>query len=121
MPCYAVTVMFTLRFHFCIWTKNLTYISQRTSNNIISYCKSNLQLCPMKRATAKTSWEYVVFTSVFPIIDCATYMYILYIYIHRLYIYLLFCFNVDTCIKHCILVKRLLPLARPVSLTCFSL
>ena len=75
----------------------------------------------MKRATAKTSWEYIVFTSVFPIIDCATYMYLLYIYIHRLYIYLLFCFNGDTCIKHCILVKRLLPLARPVSLSCFSL
>ena len=30
---------------FCVWTKNLTYISQLMSNNIISCCKSYLQLC----------------------------------------------------------------------------
>ena len=62
-PCYTVPVMFT--FSFCIWTKNLTFLSQLSSNNRISCCKSNLQLCPAKTTLAKTS--------VFPIIHRATY------------------------------------------------
>ena len=76
--------MFTLLSSFCIWTKNLTYISQLTSNNIISCCKSDSELCPLKTPTAETRWElYIVFTSVFPIIHCVTYAYIyIYIYIY---------------------------------------
>ena len=35
IPSYAVPAMLTLLSSFCIWTKNLTYISQLTSNNII--------------------------------------------------------------------------------------
>ena len=88
IPCYAVPAMFTLLSSFCIWTKNLTYISQLTSNNIISCCKSDSELCPLKTPTAETRWElYIVFTSVFPIIHCATYAYI-YIYIY-IYIYMM--------------------------------
>ena len=48
IPCYAVPIMFTLHCPFGIGTKNLTHTSQLTSNNIISCCKSDLQLCPLK-------------------------------------------------------------------------
>ena len=54
---YAVPVIFTLLSLSCIWTKTLTYISQLTSNNQISCCRSLLQLCPLKAATAETCWE----------------------------------------------------------------
>ena len=47
----------TLLSSFCVWTKNLTHISQLTSNNIISWCKSHSELCTLKTVTAKTSWE----------------------------------------------------------------
>ena len=59
IPYYAepTPAMFTLLFSFRIWTKNLTYISQMTSNNIISCCKSHSELCPLKTATVETSWE----------------------------------------------------------------
>ena len=57
IPCYAVPAMFTLLSSFWIWTKNLTYISQLTSNIIISCCKSHSELCPLKTASVKTSWE----------------------------------------------------------------
>ena len=49
--------MFNLLSSFCIWTKHLTYISQLTSNNLTSCCKSHSELCPLKTATAETSWE----------------------------------------------------------------
>ena len=39
------------------WNKNLTYISRLMSTNIISSCKSHSELCPLKTATAETSWE----------------------------------------------------------------
>ena len=82
IPCYAVPAMFTLLSSFCIWTKNLTYISQLTSDNIISCCKLHSALCPLKMATAETSWELL-----YRFIHCATYIYIcvcvcLYIYIY---------------------------------------
>ena len=57
IPCYAVSTVFTLLSFFCIWTKNLMYISQLKSNNIISCCKSHSELCPLKIATAETSWK----------------------------------------------------------------
>ena len=37
----------------CIWTKNLTYISQMASNNIISCCIWHSELCPLKTATSR--------------------------------------------------------------------
>ena len=49
--------MFTLLSSFCIWTNNLTYISQLTSNNITYCCKSHSEFCPLKTAKAETSWE----------------------------------------------------------------
>ena len=86
MLCSTCNVHFT--FFFLIWTKNLMYISQLTSNNIISCCKSHSELYPFKTATAfsrdivrnfmklviftKLVWNrYIVFTSVFPVIHCA--------------------------------------------------
>ena len=57
------SVIFTLPSSLCIWTKNLTYISQLTSHNITSCCKSYLRLCPFKTATGETYQElYLVFT-----------------------------------------------------------
>ena len=70
--------MFTLLSSFCIWTKHLTYISQLTSNNITSCCKSHSELFPLKTATAETSWELLYrFYQCFPIIHCATILYIM--------------------------------------------
>ena len=57
IPCQALPAMFNLLSSFCIWTKHLTYISQLTSNNLTSCCKSHSELCPLKMATAETSWE----------------------------------------------------------------
>ena len=57
IPCYAVHVMFNLLSSFCIWAKTLTYINQIMSNNIIFFCKSHLQLCPLKTVTTEASWE----------------------------------------------------------------
>ena len=81
--------MFTLLSSFCIWTINLTYISQLMSNNIISCCKSHSELCPLKTATAETSWEFLYrFYQCFPHYTlCNEYIYIyIYIYIQELYI-----------------------------------
>ena len=41
IPCYAVPAMLTLLSSICMWTENLTYISQLTSKNITSCCKSH--------------------------------------------------------------------------------
>ena len=57
ISCYAVHVIFTLVSFFCVWAKNLTYISQLTPNSKISCCESHSQLCPLKTAKAETSCE----------------------------------------------------------------
>ena len=80
-PCYAVPTMFTLLSSFCMRTKNLTNISQITSNNLISCCKSHPELCPLKTATAKTSWELYRFYQCFPYYTLCNFIYI-YIYIY---------------------------------------
>ena len=86
IPCYAVPAMFNLLSSFCKWTKNLTYISQLTSNNIISCCKSHSELCPLKTATAETSRELLYrFYYCFPHYTLCNYNRI-YIYIY-IYIY----------------------------------
>ena len=54
---YAVPAMFTLLSSLCIWTKNLTHISQLTSNNITSCSKANSGIFPLKTDTTETSWE----------------------------------------------------------------
>ena len=107
IPCYALPAMFTLLSSFCRWTKNLTYISQLTSNNVISCFKLHSGLCPSKRATAKTSWElyrfyycclhYIHYTHytlsicihICSYIQYIHYLYIIYIHIF-IYIYILY-------------------------------
>ena len=88
IPWYPVPTMFTLLSSFYIWTKNLTNISQLTSNNISCY-KSHSELCPLKMATTETSWELLYrFYFFSPIIHCAIYLFI-YIYIYiQTYIYI---------------------------------
>ena len=77
-----------LLFSFCIWTKNLTYISQLTSNNIIYCCKSHSELCPLKMATAETSWELLYrFYQCFPHYTLCNLCVCIYIYIYILSIY----------------------------------
>ena len=70
---YTVPVLFTLPSTFCIWTKNLTQMSQLTSNIIISCCQSYLPNSPSKTARPKLVGNYIVFTSFFPIIHCVSY------------------------------------------------
>ena len=72
---------------------NLTHMSQLTSNNLTSFCKSYLQLCLLKRTTAETSWELHRFFLLVLVFSPLLYIYI-YIYmcvcvcVHiQLYIY----------------------------------
>ena len=85
---------FTLLSSFCIWDKNLTYISQLTSNNLISCCKSHSELCPLKTATAGIVISFsLVFCPLYTVqlilhIYVYIYIYIYYIYIYNIYIYI---------------------------------
>ena len=89
--------MFTLFFSFCIWTKNLTHVSQMTLNNVISCCKSHSELCLLKTATAETSRELLYrFYYCFPHHTLCNYNSIyIYIYIYIIYIYIYIRFGTE--------------------------
>ena len=71
---------------------NLTHMSQLTSNNLISFCKSYLQLCLLKRTTAETSWELHCFFLLVLVFSP-----LLYIYIY-IFIYIYICVCVCVCV-----------------------